>query len=153
MACHLELVLLSVVFGFNILVALISLRYPRPPYPPLKTPAKPPTIVTPVRRPIKDLGTASAHKTPLSASANRFNSSGYASTPVSSRSRMLNYSINSSIGSPINFNQSAMSNFSVDSINSSPLAAYRSRHPKQPSEPIGTRILDDLMAAPDDDDE
>lgn len=56
-ACQ-ELGLLSVVFGFNILVALISLRYPRPPYPALKTPAKPPALTTPVKRPIKDLGTS-----------------------------------------------------------------------------------------------
>lgn len=56
----LELVALAAFFGFNVLAALVSIRYPRPPYPPLRTPVKPPPPPnnTPVRLPVKDLGTS-----------------------------------------------------------------------------------------------
>ena len=53
-----EVGLLALIFGVNIIVALVSIRYPRPPYPPLRTPSKPVANVTPVRRPIKGLGTS-----------------------------------------------------------------------------------------------
>ena len=53
-----ELGIVTLAFGVNILVALVSIRYPRPPFPPLRTPSKPAADVTPVRRPIKGLGTS-----------------------------------------------------------------------------------------------
>jgi hypothetical protein len=53
-----ELGVLTLTFGTNILVSVVSLRYPRAPYPPLRTPSKPVVNVTPVRRPVKGLGTS-----------------------------------------------------------------------------------------------
>ena len=53
-----EFGVLGLVFGVNILVALVSIRFPRPPYPPLRTPSKAVANVTPVRRPVKGLGTS-----------------------------------------------------------------------------------------------
>ena len=55
-----ELGIVTLAFGVNInnLVALVSIRHPRPPFSPLRTPSKPAADVTPVRRPIKGLGTS-----------------------------------------------------------------------------------------------
>ncbi|KAF8516119.1 hypothetical protein BU17DRAFT_92954 [Hysterangium stoloniferum] len=143
-----ELALLSLFFGSNIMVALVSIRYPRPPYPPLRTPTKLPSKVTPVRRPIKGLGTSATNN--LSGANRSISSSGYASTPGSARSRMLDFSIPSSIGTPLPLNQSGSTSLSASgSANSSPLAAYRGRHPRQSGQPIDTRILCDLTATDD----
>ncbi|KAF8581662.1 hypothetical protein K439DRAFT_1635997 [Ramaria rubella] len=140
-----ELGVLALAFGVNIVVALVSIRYPRAPYPPLRTPAKPPVAkVTPVRRPLKGLGTSNS---PLDrhSVAKSLGSSGYASTPMSTPSRLFNYSVPSSAGTPLN--QSGISSLSAaSSFNSSPLAAYMGRHTARSGRPIDPQFLENLTA-------
>ncbi|KAF8526487.1 hypothetical protein JB92DRAFT_2872154 [Gautieria morchelliformis] len=134
-----ELGVLTMTFGTNILVSVVSLRYPRASYPPLRIPSKPVVNVTPVRRPVKGLGTSPVAR----PSPKSYTSSGYASTPLSTPSRLFNYSIPSSAGSPLN--QSGTSSLSTSSsYNNSPLAAYMGRHTVRTGRPIDPQLLDSL---------
>ncbi|KIJ27397.1 hypothetical protein M422DRAFT_271458 [Sphaerobolus stellatus SS14] len=136
---------LALLFGLNIIVALVSIRWPRTAYPPIRTPKKlpPPPNNTPVRLPVKNLGAS-----PFSASKS-LNSSGYASTPASpAQSRLRDFSITSSTSTPLN--QSGFSSLSASaSMNSSPLAAYRGRHPRTSGRAVDFQILRDFTTEAD----
>ncbi|KAI0792198.1 hypothetical protein C8Q75DRAFT_624480 [Abortiporus biennis] len=136
--CVLELLVFGVL-GFNMLQASYALQYPPVSQPLLSapnTPAKPkPTPKSPaVASPRRLKGF-----TPVtSPQAQKAFSTSYASSPVSTPSRTLNYTIPPSANCTFDssFNSSTMS------LPNSPLAAYRGKH----STSVGRPITGDLLS-------
>ncbi|GBE86542.1 hypothetical protein BKA93DRAFT_817486 [Sparassis latifolia] len=143
--CLLE-VLAIFVFSTNILQASYALRYPRvshPPPPP--SPAKN-INMSPLARPLKGLSAST------SSSPQRQKSFTYATSPVSTPSRTINYTIPSSANAP--FDTSFASSLpSPPASPASPLAAYRGKHASAVGRAFDGSLLSRLARVESDDDD
>ncbi|RPD54247.1 hypothetical protein L226DRAFT_540030 [Lentinus tigrinus ALCF2SS1-7] len=141
--CAVELLLLGV-FVTNLLQAAYALQYPRAPLPPPPSPAKP--AKTPLSPPTRQWRLQGL--TPTSSPQRQKAFSTYTPSPVSTPSRILNYSIPPS--SPDASFLSSVS--SVPGSPASPLAAYRGRHSASVGRAFDGSVLSRL-AKDDSDDE
>ncbi|KII86119.1 hypothetical protein PLICRDRAFT_44586, partial [Plicaturopsis crispa FD-325 SS-3] len=170
--CAAESILLGLLTA-NILQSLYAIKFPRTPHPPLPSPspshAANPTSPAPKRR----LGALSPNNSPQRS----FSSSSYASSPVSTPSRTLNYPavspfsssspFNTSLSSPFNTSlslslpptpspvlsssrSSMHSSTSLAPMLSSPLAAYRGKHASSVGRALNESILTQLAGDSDD---
>lgn len=135
-----EIALLAVLL-FNVAQASYALKYPRVPPPPAPSPARKAkdTPLSPARQwrlsssttpnvrfCIEQLGLNLPWTSPQSSPQRQKAFSSYAPSPVSTPSRIVNYTIPGSVASPPD--ASFASSMSIPGSPASPLAAYRGRH-------------------------
>ncbi|EGN96952.1 hypothetical protein SERLA73DRAFT_185209 [Serpula lacrymans var. lacrymans S7.3] len=147
--CSAELALLSL-FALNVLQAGYALKYPRAPLPPLQSPAKA-NYISPVSQK-KRLRTFTPNTSPQ---LQKSFSSSYISSPISTPSRTLHYTMPSS-PSPFNtpLNSSSISiPPSPSPVIASPLAAYRGRHSASVGHAFDGSILSRLNHDSEDDED
>ncbi|EIW53651.1 uncharacterized protein TRAVEDRAFT_133127 [Trametes versicolor FP-101664 SS1] len=144
--CAAEIALLAVLL-FNVVQASYALKYPRVPPPPPPSPARKAkdTPLSPARQ-----WRLSSSTTPNSSPQRQKAFSSYAPSPVSTPSRIVNYTIPGSVASPPD--ASFASSMSVPGSPASPLAAYRGRHSASVGRAFDGSLLSRL-AKDDDEDE
>jgi len=146
--CLLELCVLGVL-GLNVLQASYALRYPPASLPPPPTPAKstPATTKSPPQRRLGAFTPTQSQSQPQPQKA--FSSSLYASSPISTPSRTLYYSVPSATPLDSSF-ASSTSSFpgSPSPVYNSPLAAYRGKHRSGAGRAFDGELLKSLTRNP-----
>ncbi|EIW75334.1 hypothetical protein CONPUDRAFT_169693 [Coniophora puteana RWD-64-598 SS2] len=138
--CSLELLFLGLL-SLNIVQALFALKYPRNPLPSTQTPVK--FAMTPPTKEKKRLVMSPA-STPQ---PQREFGASYRSSPLSTPSRTLQYSLPPSV-SPFKGSVPSIPSTPSPSI-SSPLAAYRGRHSTSVGQPLDGSVLRRLTSDED----
>lgn len=149
--CVIETLMLAVL-GTNIVQCSYALQYPStkirpPPSTPTKFMPQSPASKTPRRLGITPTSTPQPQRT--------FNAS-YITSPISTPSRTLNYTIPPSAGSPFDTSLDTSTSSlpgSPNPILSSPLAAYRGKHSSNIGRAFDGDLLSRLTRHDDDDDE
>ncbi|KAI0924469.1 hypothetical protein AcW2_005348 [Taiwanofungus camphoratus] len=138
--CAFEVFVLAVL-GLNVLQASYALKYPRASHPLPPSPAKSISVSSPPRQ----------WRLSPNSSPQRQKSFSYASSPVSTPSRILNYTIPPTASTPADASFSSFG--SVPASPASPLAAYRGRRSTAAGRAFDGALLSRLARDDSDDDE